>query len=88
MKKCNIGGQGVLEGVMMRAPSMSGLAVRKASGEIVFEKQSVKSASAKNKFYGLPVVRGVVNFVDMLSFGVKTLTTSAKLYDEIGRAHV
>lgn len=82
MKKCNIGGQGVLEGVMMRAPSMSGLAVRKATGEIVFEKQGVKSAAQRNKLFGFPVIRGVVNFVDMLAFGVRTITKSARMYDD------
>ena len=82
MKKCNIGGQGVLEGVMMRAPSMCGLAVRKATGKIVYDKESVVSATKKNKFFGLPVVRGVVSFVDMLGFGVKTITKSAKLFDD------
>lgn len=82
MKKCDIGGQGVLEGVMMRAPSMSGLAVRKQTGEIVFEKRSVTSATKKNKFLGLPIVRGVVSFVEMLAFGVTTITKSAKLYDD------
>lgn len=67
---------------MMRAPSMSGLAVRKQTGEIVFEKQSVKSLTKKNKIFGLPIIRGVVSFGEMLSFGVKTITKSAKLYDD------
>jgi len=82
MRKCDIGGQGVLEGVMMRAPSMCGLAVRKASGEIVYEKQPVTPISKKNKFFGLPIVRGVASLVDMLGFGVQTITKSAKLFDE------
>lgn len=82
MKKCNIGGQGVLEGVMMRAPEMCGLAVRKATGEIVYDKQSVTPITKKNKFYALPVVRGIANFVDMLGFGVGTITKSAKMYDD------
>ncbi len=82
MKKCNIGGQGVLEGVMMRAPSVSGIAVRKATGDIVFEKQNITSATQKNKFFGFPVIRGIVSFIEMLSFGVKTITKSAKMYDE------
>lgn len=82
MKKCNIGGQGVLEGVMMRSPSKSGLAVRKATGEIVYEREDVVSATKKNKFFGWPVVRGVVSFIDMMVFGVKTITKSAKLYDD------
>ena len=82
MRKCDIGGQGVLEGVMMRAPAMCGLAVRKASGEIVYEKQPVTPISKRNKFFGLPIVRGVASLVDMLGFGVQTITKSAKLFDE------
>lgn len=82
MKKCNIGGQGVLEGVMMRSPSRCGLAVRKTTGEIVYDRENVESITKKNKFYGLPVVRGVVSFFDMMVFGVKTITKSAKMLDE------
>ncbi len=82
MKKSNIGGQGVLEGVMMRAPSMCGLAVRKQSGEIVYEKESITPVTEKNKFYKLPIVRGVVSFVDLMKFGIKTMTKSAKMYDD------
>ncbi len=82
MKKCNIGGQGVLEGVMMRSQTASGLAVRRATGEIVFEKEPVKSATQKNGFTKLLFVRGVVSFVDMMIYGVKTTTKSAKLFGE------
>lgn len=82
MKRSNIGGQGVLEGVMMRAPSVCGLAVRKTTGEIVFEKENVKSLTKKNKFFGFPIVRGVVSFIDMMGFGVKTISKSAKMYDD------
>ncbi len=71
-----------MEGVMMRSPSKSGLAVRKATGEIVYDRQNVTSATKKNKFYGFPIVRGVVSFIDMLVFGIKTITKSAKLFDE------
>ena len=82
MKRSNIGGQGVLEGVMMRAPQVVGLAVRRATGEIVWEKENVTPASKKNKFFALPIVRGVVSFVDMMAFGVKTMTRAAKMYDD------
>ena len=82
MKKSNIGGQGVLEGVMMRAPSVSGLAVRKATGEIVCKKKRIKSATQNNGFYKLPVIRGIVAFVEMMGMGVKTMTDSAKMYDD------
>jgi uncharacterized protein YqhQ len=80
VKKCNIGGQGVLEGVMMRSQTTSGLAVRRATGEIVFEKEPV--AVKKNWFTKLLFVRGVAAFVDMLGYGVKVTTKSAKLYGE------
>ena len=80
MKKCNIGGQGVLEGIMMRSQTTAGLAVRKATGEIVFEKEPVPNK--KNWFTKLLFVRGAVSFVDMMGYGVKTVTKSAKLYGE------
>ena len=82
MRKTNIGGQGVLEGVMMRSKNISGLAVRKASGEVKYSKEKIKMASDKYKILRLPIIRGVVNLVDMMGMGVKTLTKSAKLYDE------
>ena len=82
MKKSNIGGQGVLEGVMMRSPQWSGMAVRKQNGSIATWKKENSSATTKNKFLGLPIVRGVVSFVEMLVNGVKTITESAKMYDE------
>jgi uncharacterized protein YqhQ len=82
MKRSKIGGQGILEGVMMRSPSECGIAVRKASGEIVYEKQSVKPITEKNKFYSLPIIRGVVSFFDIMVFGVRTMTKAAKMYDE------
>ncbi len=82
MKICEIGGQGVLEGVMMRGPALSALAVRKQNKEIVLKKTKFVSKSKQNKFYGLPIIRGVVSFIEMLSFGVKTISDSAELYDE------
>ena len=65
---------------MMRSSTTSGLAVRRATGEIVFEKEPVPVR--KNWFTKLLFVRGVVAFVDMLGYGVKTTTKSAKLYGE------
>ncbi|MBT3319304.1 MAG: DUF1385 domain-containing protein [Clostridia bacterium] len=82
MKKTNIGGQGVLEGVMMRSQTVSGLAVRKASGKINYTKEKITLAANKNKFVKLPFIRGVVSLVDMMGMGVKTLTKAAKMYDE------
>lgn len=81
MKKTNIGGQAVLEGVMMRSEQWSAIAVRRENGEIVTQKKETNSAAKKNKFFGLPIIRGVINFFEMLILGVKTITDAAKLYD-------
>jgi uncharacterized protein YqhQ len=82
MKKCNIGGQGVLEGVMMQSESSIAIAVRRESGEIVLKKQKFESLTRRNKFFGLPIIRGIVSFVQMMFTGVKTITDAAKLYDD------
>jgi len=81
MKICEIGGQGVLEGVMMRGPKVSALAVRKSSKEVVLKKTSFVSKTKKNKFLGLPIIRGVVSFIEMMIIGVGTISDSAELYD-------
>ncbi len=82
MKKCNIGGQGVLEGVMMRAPDYTAIAVRRKTGEIVCKRSKYSSWTNRNKFYKLPVIRGVVAFIETLLTGVRTISDSAKMYDE------
>ena len=82
MKRCSVGGQAVMEGVMMR--TMSGgiaLAVRKADGTIETE-YTPKKETNKNPILKWPVVRGVVAFVDSLATGMKMMTRSAELYGE------
>lgn len=82
MKRCSVGGQAVMEGVMMR--TMSGgiaLAVRKADGTIETE-YTPKKEIGKSPILKWPVVRGVVAFVDSLSTGMKMMTRSAELYGE------
>ncbi len=79
--KTSIGGQAVLEGVMMRGPKEIAVAVRKSNGEIVVDKKPVSSILQKWKFLKLPVIRGIVNFVESLILGVRTLMFSAELYD-------
>ncbi|HBU13164.1 MAG TPA: DUF1385 domain-containing protein [Clostridiales bacterium] len=81
MKKTNIGGQGVLEGVMMRSPKVTAIAVRQEPGNIVTQKQETSQLQKKYKILGVPIIRGVVNFIEMLVLGVKTITDAAKLYD-------
>ena len=82
MRVCKIGGQGVLEGVMMRSPHTSALAVRKASGEIVLKKTPFVSKTSSNKFYKLPIIRGIVSFVEMMKMGVSTISDSAEMFDD------
>lgn len=79
--KTSIGGQAVLEGVMMRGPKDIATAVRKSDGEIVIDKQPISSITSKYKFLKLPIIRGVVNFVESMVVGVKSLMYSAELYD-------
>lgn len=82
--KTSIGGQAVLEGVMMKGPDEMAVAVRKADGEIVLDKKQVSSITKKYKILGLPIIRGVVNFISSMVLGIKTLMFSAELYDVEG----
>ncbi|HWQ06583.1 MAG TPA: DUF1385 domain-containing protein [Feifaniaceae bacterium] len=82
MKRCSVGGQAVMEGVMMRTPEGGvALAVRKSDGTIVTEYTEKKKTSG-HPALKWPVVRGVVAFVDSLSVGMKMTTRSAELYGE------
>ena len=83
MKSSGIGGQAVLEGVMMKNKSRYAVAVRKPDGEIAVEKGEVTSAIEKHKVLGLPIIRGVVNFVESLVLGVKMLTSSAEYFEDV-----
>ena len=79
--KTSIGGQAVIEGVMMRGPKEIAVAVRKSDGEIVVDKQPVSSITEKFKFLKLPIIRGVVSFLESMILGTKTLMFSAEMYD-------
>ena len=79
MKKCSVGGQAVMEGVMMKAPGGIAMAVRDSKGRIVLDYKEYQTKAQKGTFYGLPIVRGVVAFVESLAIGMNTLTRSAEL---------
>jgi len=83
-KKVNVGGQAVIEGVMMRGSTGIATAVRNAQGEIVVEKKSYTSYTKKNKILGLPIIRGFVSLIESLVIGVKTLNYSASFFEEEG----
>jgi len=82
MKKCTIGGQAVMEGVMMKSPEGYGLAVRKSDGSIVTEYHKNKKTRKKGSFATWPVVRGVFTFADALVSGIRITTRSAELLGE------
>src|ERR687896_1972840 len=72
-----IGGQAVLEGVMMRGPGHWALAVRKPDGEIVEVQRPIKSLMARHWFWRLPVIRGVIALGESLAIGFRALAISA-----------
>lgn len=80
MKKCSVGGQAVLEGVMMKGPKRIAIAVRKADGTIELHREEAPSITEKYKILKLPVLRGIVMFVETMVLGIRTLTTSAEMY--------
>jgi uncharacterized protein YqhQ len=79
-KKTSIGGQAVLEGVMMRGKSAEATAVRDADGIIRIESKRV--AKKRNPFFRLPIIRGVFAFISSLVGGTKVLMRSAEVYGE------
>jgi uncharacterized protein YqhQ len=72
-----VGGQAVMEGVMMRSPHAWGIAVRKPSGEIVTHSEPLDRPSEKHKWMGWPVVRGVMTLGHAMSLGFRALRFSA-----------
>jgi uncharacterized protein YqhQ len=85
-KKVTVGGQAVIEGVMMRGSCGVATAVRKSDGEIVIEKSNITPITKKYKLLGLPVIRGFVSLIDSLVVGIKTLNYSASFFEEEGEA--
>lgn len=79
MPDLNVGGQAVIEGVMMRAKDRIATAVRVPSGEIMIKTQEYRALSSRIKFLKVPVLRGVVAFFEMLIIGIKTLNFSAEI---------
>ena len=84
MKYSGIGGQAVIEGIMMRNGSEYSVAVRKENGEIEVKKETYKGVGSKCKLFRLPFIRGIFSFVDSLVLGMKSLNYSASLFMEDG----
>ena len=77
-----IGGQAVIEGIMMKNKSEYAVAVRKPNGEIVVKKDNYTMLQEKYKILSLPFIRGIFAMVDSLILGTKTLEYSASFFDE------
>lgn len=82
MKYSGIGGQAVMEGVMMKNKDHYAVAVRKPDGNIEVKKEEFKGISSKCKLFRVPFIRGIFSFIDSLTLGMSTLTYSASFYDE------
>ena len=82
MKSSNIGGQAVMEGIMMRHGDVYSVGVRKPNGEIEVKVEDYKSVFGKHKWMKWPMLRGVVSFVDSLVVGIRCLMYSATFFED------
>src|SRR3954447_14106358 len=77
-----VGGQAVMEGVMMRTPSAYAIACRKSDGSIVHTAETLPRWSDKYKWLSWPVLRGGATLIQSMALGIKALNFSAKVYEE------
>ncbi len=82
MKSSNIGGQAVLEGIMMKHEDEYAVAVRKPDGEIFVKKDEYRGVIGFKPLTRIPFIRGIFNFIDSMVLGIQTLTYSAEFYEE------
>ncbi len=82
MRYSGIGGQAVMEGVMMKNQEKYAVAVRKPDQEIVVETSTYEGLIKNKKIRNMPILRGVFSFIESLVLGMKTLTFSASFFEE------
>lgn len=82
LPKGALGGQAVIEGVMMKGPDKYSVAVRKPDQKIEVKLENYQSFGDRHKICKLPFLRGVVNFIESMVIGMKTLTYSSSFYDD------
>lgn len=80
--KTSVGGQALIEGIMMRGPEKISIAVRKPDKEIVVKTETLDTLGMKHSFFRLPFIRGVVGLVESMSIGINALMYSAEFYDD------
>lgn len=81
-KKTTIGGQAIIEGIVMKGPRKSCTVVRKADDDLVIREQSAKPLAEKHRFFALPLVRGVVTFVVALMDGMEAIDYSSQFLED------
>ena len=77
-----VGGQALIEGIMIKSPSFVTVAVRKKNGSIKVKNDLFRSLTVKYKFLKIPILRGIINMVEMIVIGMKALNFSAQEYAE------
>lgn len=82
LKRTSIGGQALIEGVMMKGPDKTAIAVRKPDNDIELKVENNKSLSMKHKIFSLPFVRGMIGLIDALLIGTKALLYSAEFFED------
>ncbi|MCT4585587.1 MAG: DUF1385 domain-containing protein [Peptostreptococcaceae bacterium] len=82
MAKCNVGGQAVIEGVMMKNQDKLAVAVRKNDGEIIVDKKDVNSFAKKLNIHKIPFLRGSIMLIETMIEGIKALNFSASFFEE------
>src|SRR5699024_2332406 len=73
----------LIEGVMMRGPKKLSIAVRKPDNEIELEIKELNTLAMKNKFFGLPFIRGVVGLIESMIIGFRSLMFSAEFFEDV-----
>lgn len=82
MRKCEVGGQAVIEGVMMRGSKGQATAIRKPNGKIEIDMKKIVPITKKYKFLNIPFIRGIFVLIDSLVTGINTLNYSASFFED------
>lgn len=77
-----IGGQALIEGILMRGPKDLAIAVRKPDNEIILKKEKLNTLGMRHKFFKLPLIRGIVGLVESMAFGIRALMYSAEFFED------
>lgn len=84
-KRSSVGGQALIEGVMMRGSKGVATAVRKEDGEIVVDIDNSLPYTKRNKVFAIPILRGFISLIDSLVVGIRTLNYSATFFEDQGQ---